>query len=128
MSSEARQLETILVIDGDPIERTVISDYLRECGYRVIEANDALEARQILEHRAHPIEIILSDVELPGETSGFELAGWVRRSMPEVEVILSSALERTAKAAGDLCEEGPMLAKPYDPQIVVDHIRRLRGR
>jgi hydrogenase maturation factor HypF (carbamoyltransferase family) len=59
--------------------------------------------------------------------SGFQLAGWVRQNKPHVKVVLSAAAERTASVAGDLCEEGPHLAKPYDAAIVVEHIKRLRG-
>ena len=119
--------DTILVVDNDVIARTIISEYLRHCGYRVVEAYDASEAKQALAHEGFDVDIILSDVELPGDMNGFQLAGWVRENFPAVKVVLSSAVERTAKAAGDLCEDGPHLTKPYDASIVVDHIRRLKG-
>lgn len=121
------QAEIILVVEGDIITRTVIADYLRHCGYRVVEAHDAREAQQALEHRDFKIDIVVSDVDLPGEMSGFQLATWVREVRPEIRVLLSANTERTANVAGDLCEDGPHLAKPYDPSIVVDHIKRLRG-
>jgi CheY-like chemotaxis protein len=121
------QQDTILVVDGNVIERTVISDYLRHCGYRVIEAHDASEAQQALNQEGFNVDVILSDLELPGETNGFQLASWVRTNMPGVKVVLSAAIERTANAVGDLCEEGPHLAKPYDPLMVLDHIKRLKG-
>jgi CheY-like chemotaxis protein len=119
--------DTVLVVDGDVITRTVISDYLRHCGYRVIEAHDGLEAQQALEQQGFDVNIVLSDVELPGPVNGFELARWVRLLNPSVKVVLSGAAERTANVVGDLCEEGPHLAKPYEPSLVVDHIKRLRG-
>ena len=126
-NSEQPKQDTVLVVDGDVITRTVISDYLRHCGYRVIEANSAEDALQALTHASFDIDIVLSDVELPGEMNGFQLSHWVRQNKPETEIVLSSAVERTADAAGDLCEKGPSLAKPYHPQTVVDHIKRLRG-
>jgi CheY-like chemotaxis protein len=119
--------ETILVVDGDVITRTVISDYLRHCGYRVIEAHDAEEARQALAQEGFNVDVILCDIELPGDLNGFQLASWVRQNMAAVKVVLSSAVARTAEAAGELCEQGPHLAKPYEPLMVVDHIKRLRG-
>jgi len=119
--------DTILLVDGDVITRTVISDYLRHCGYRVIEAHDTSEARQALRQEGFNVDVILSDVELPGDVNGFQLAAWVRQNMPAVKVVLSSAVERTANVAADLCEEGPHLAKPYEPSTVVDHIKRLKG-
>ncbi|WP_245265735.1 response regulator [Mesorhizobium sp. LNJC394B00] len=115
------------MVDGDVITRSVISDYLRHCGYRVIEAHDAREAQQALNHAEFAVDTILCDVDLPGNMNGFQLSKWVRENKPEVKVVLSAAVERTASAAGDLCEEGPHLAKPYEPATVVDHIRRLKG-
>lgn len=120
--------ETVLIVDGDVITRTVIAEYLRHCGFRVLEAGSGAEALQVLQHPDFSIETVLSDVELPGEISGFNLSQWIRGSMPEVKVLLASAVERIAETAGDLCEEGPHLAKPYDQRLILDHIKRLRGR
>ncbi|MBS3652584.1 response regulator [Pseudaminobacter sp. 19-2017] len=119
-------LQTILVVDGDVITRTVIADYLRHCGYRVIEANSGEEAVEALQHEGFKVDVVLSDVSLPGRMSGFLLSQWVRQNKPGVDVVLSSVVERVAEAASDLCEEGPALAKPYDPKTVVDHINRLK--
>jgi len=127
MEQPNQKPDTILIVDGDIITRTVISDYLRHCGYRVIEARDASEAQQALEQEGFNVDVILSDVELPGAMNGFQLANWSRQHRPGVKVVLSAAVERTASAAGDLCEEGPHLAKPYDPAMVVDHIKRPKG-
>lgn len=121
------QSETILVVDGDIITRTVIADYLRHCGYHVLEASDALEAQQALLHDDFHVNIVLSDVELPSQMTGFQLANWIRQNKPDVRVVLSAAEARTASVAGDLCEEGPHLARPYEPAIVLEHIKRLRG-
>lgn len=125
-SGSTPSLQTVLVVDGDVIERTVIADYLRHCGYRVIEANSAEEAVEALNYDGFEVNVVLSDVILPGEMSGFALSQWMRQRKPGVEVVLSSVIERTAEAASDLCEEGPALAKPYNPETVVDHIKRLK--
>jgi len=127
MQQEA-SAETILVVDGDVITRTVVAEYLRHCGYRVLEAGTGAEAMQALRHAAFSIDIVLSDVELPGAISGFDLARRVRESMPQVNIMLAGAVERIADTAGDLCEEGPHLAKPYDHRLILDHIKRLRAR
>jgi hypothetical protein len=52
----------------------------------------------------------------------------VRRERPWLKVILTSGAARTAKAAGDLCEHGPVLAKPYDRAELERHIRALLAR
>jgi CheY-like chemotaxis protein len=120
--------ETILVVDGDVIARTVISGYLRHSGYRVIEANIGEEALQALQHDKFDVTAVLSDVVLPGELSGFDVAQWMRQNRPGVPIVLSSAVERAAEIAGDLCEQGPAPAMPYDPKAVIDYIKRLKAR
>jgi hypothetical protein len=56
---------------------------------------------------------------------GFAVAQWMRMHRPSVQVVLAGTPDRAANAAGSLCEEGPHLSKPYDPQIVLDRIKRL---
>ena len=123
VSSEQRQ--TILVVDDEVIIRTAISEYLRDCGYKVIEAASVDEAVLVLQQAEITVHIVLSDVEMPGARDGFALAQWVREHRPTLQVILAGSAARATKAAGELCNSGPMLAKPYDPQIVLEQIKRL---
>jgi hypothetical protein len=62
---------------------------------------------------------------MSGPMNGFGFANWVRTNRPGVEIILAGTPERAAHAAAELCDEGPMLMKPYEPQIVVDRVRQL---
>jgi hypothetical protein len=68
---------------------------------------------------------MLCTVQLPGAMNGFGLAKWVRGNLPKTEVILATNETQSAKVAGELCEEGPMLAKPYDHKLLADQIKRL---
>jgi CheY-like chemotaxis protein len=117
--------ETILVVDDEVLIRMVICDYLRECGYRVLEAANADEAMLVLQQDDVALAAVLSDVAMPGAMDGFALAQWIRQRRPGLEVILVGSPERSAAAAAGLCEQGPTLAKPYEPKAVVDRIRRL---
>jgi CheY-like chemotaxis protein len=116
--------ETVLVVEDEVLVRMVISDYLRECGYKVIEATNADEALAVLQHLDVRVDILFSDIEMPGEMDGFALSTWVRRNRPDLEVILTGSVPRAANAAANLCDSGP-LSKPYEPQAVVERIRRL---
>ena len=58
---------------------------------------------------------------------GFGLAQWVREKHPNIDVSLTSGIDRAAEKAGDLCDEGP-LEKPYHPQEVVRQINILLER
>jgi len=117
--------ECILVAEGEVLVRMMIAQYLRDCGYKVIEAASTDEAVTVLDHRDLSVDIVLSDVEMPGRLDGFGLSQWVRQHKPGLHVILVGTPMRAADVAADLCESGPMLAKPYEPQVVVDRIRRL---
>lgn len=116
---------TVLVVEDEVLVRMVIADYLRECGYRVYEAVDAGEALAVLQSPEVSIEIVFSDLQMPGDMDGFGLARWIRANKPGVHVILTSGLERSAEIAATLCEAGPLLNKPYPPQDVVDRIKQL---
>ncbi len=117
--------ETILVVEDEVLVRMVICEYLRDCGYRVIEAAGADEAMLVLQQDDLAIDAVLSDVEMPGSMDGFGLAQWIRLHRPGLDVILVGNPQRAAQAAADLCEHGPTLAKPYEPQAVVARIQRL---
>jgi CheY-like chemotaxis protein len=122
---EAPDTETVLLVDDDAIGRALIAEYLRTCGYRVLEAADAGEAMQALE--GHDIDIVVTEVELRGANGGFSLSTWIRTNRPDIKVILTTSVARTADTAAGLCENGPTLTKPYEAQLLVDAIRRLRG-
>lgn len=116
----------ILVVESDILIRHPLAEYLRECGYRVLEAINTDEARQLLSDSSISIEIVLADVDAPGQ-GGFALGAWIRRTYPAVQVILAGTVAKAVEKAGDLCDDGPTLSKPYDPQLVLDQIRRLRA-
>ena len=117
-------IQTILVVEDEVFVRMVISDYLRSCGYKVVEAANADEALVVLQHIEITVDVVFSDIEMPGSMGGFELAKWLRTHRSEVEVILTGNVPRAAEAASELCESGP-LPKPYEPQIAADRIRQL---
>ncbi len=116
---------SILVVEDEVLVRLVIADYLRECGYRVYEAVNAIEAVTMLQAPEVTVDIVFSDVQMPGNMDGFGLARWIRNNKPGVRVILTSGVERSADIAATLCEAGPLLEMPYSSQNVVDRIKQL---
>lgn len=114
---------TLLLVEADIIVRAPLGAYLRECGFRVLEAASGAEARKFLGDGAATIEIVLADAQLEDE-SGFALAAWIRSTWPDIEVILAGSAETATERAGKLCEEEPSVTKPYDHQIVLQRIRR----
>lgn len=117
---------TVLVVADEVLARMAISDYLRECGYAVVEASNTAEAMEVLEADVS-VDIAFADFSLPGSPESFALAQWIRRERPAIKIILTSGVAPTAKAAGKLCEGGPMLTRPYHPADLERRIRALRG-
>jgi DNA-binding NtrC family response regulator len=130
-SNATASSQTILVVDDEVLIRLELADYLRACGYRVLEASSAEEAMAVMQTEHH-VDLVFSDVQMPGPTDGFGLARWIRTNRPGVKVILTSGVARSAALAGELCDEGPLEAKPYDPQRLLERIKRtlaqVRGR
>ena len=122
--ARSENVPTILVIDDEVLVRVVIAEYLRECGYRVLEAGIPQDAVTILNSQLK-VDIVFTDLELPGHSSGLELARWVRKRHPDMRVILTSGLYSSAELAGELCEAGPPIVKPYESDAVVQRIRGL---
>lgn len=123
-STPPAPVQCLLVVEDDILVRFQICDYLRECGFKVIEAANAQEAVLVLEKLDLSVELVLSTTQMPGAMDGFALAHWVRRERPGLPVILVGSPGKAADAAAELCEHGPMLTKPYEPQILLDRIRR----
>jgi CheY-like chemotaxis protein len=114
----------VLVVEDEVLVRMVIAEYLRDCGYMVIEAGSAHEALTLLKADVE-VDVVFSDIQMPGEMDGFGLAQWVRQNRPGVEVILTSGAASAADKASDLCGEGPLLQKPYESDEVDRRIKQL---
>ena len=134
MTTQPAQLEpsanpaTILVVEDEVLIRLVVAEYLRDCGYKVHEAAHAGEAMAVLQAPEVTVDIVFSDVMMPGPMDGFALARWIRDNHPGINVLLTSGIDRSADIAGMLCEAGPLLEKPYEPHGVVDRIKQLMAR
>lgn len=114
----------ILLVEDDVLVRASLSEYLRECGYDVLEAIDGEEARRLFTLGGKPIHLVLANANAPGE-GAFGLAHWIRNGYPDVEVILTGSVAKAAGKVGDLCEDGPAQSVPYDHSLLLDRIRRL---
>jgi CheY-like chemotaxis protein len=120
----AKRKSTVLVVEDEVLTRLAIADYLRKNNYRVLEASTGEEAQTIL-RAGEPIEVVFSDVSMPGRLNGFELANWIRGEYPGVRMLLTSGADHLARQPGYGQVDGPVLAKPYVFEAVLAHINRL---
>src|SRR4029077_6668285 len=89
--SAAKPPPTVLVVADEVLVRMAVSEYLRECGYNVVEASDAHEAIEVMTSEA-VVDIAFSDITMPGSLDGFGLAQWIRRERPDIRVVLTSGV------------------------------------
>ncbi len=115
--AEADYKPTILVVEDEPLIRLAAADFLRDAGYRVLEASDAPEAQVIL-GSGEPIELMFSDINMPGQMDGVELAAWLLQKHPDVKVVLTSGVAHNARRVGQLQKVG-FLPKPYEETRVL---------
>ena len=105
--------EMILVLEDDPNVRALIRQVLIEYGYRVMEAADAKDAGKILA-QGRPIDLLLSDVVLPGGTSGPAFVERIRAAQTDLKVIFMSGYPaETAKGSGFIEVDNVLLTKPF---------------
>lgn len=120
--------QCILVVEDQVLIRFAIADYLRDCGYHVMEAAGAAEAVALLQAEAASIDLVFSDVQMPGDMDGFGLAHWVQANKPGLPIILTSGNARTADLGEQLCAIGPVENKPYHAASLVTRMRALLAK
>jgi CheY-like chemotaxis protein len=112
--------ETILFVEDDLLTRMDMAEFLRQSGYRVAEAVDAGEAINALTSKLS-IDLVVTDVRMPGDMDGLALAEWVRANRPGVDVIVTSA-DELADRSKRLGSFGAFLAKPYTGRALLDAV------
>lgn len=118
----------VLVVEDEPLLRSITGEFLRLSGYVVIEATNATEAIAVIDRGERP-DVVFSDVSLPGSVDGLGLARRLRRRRPDLQVMLTSGYgEPTQRAAIELVGGDCFVAKPYHQEEVVRRIDALLGR
>jgi DNA-binding response OmpR family regulator len=126
--SPRRSVTTVLLVEGEVLVRMVLAEYLRDCEYRVLEASSSDEAKTLLSAPDLAVDVVLADLDVADAAGGFALAQWLRSERPNIKVILTSGVARSADAAADLCDQGPLMRRPYQPREVERRIRALLAR
>ncbi len=116
--------QLVLVVEDDAMVREATLKRLEALGYAVIEASDGAEALRLLAD-GEPVDLVFSDMVMPGEISGYDLLDTVRRHYPKVARLLTSgyasARSRPPKPDAPLPE---LLRKPYSMAVLARAIER----
>lgn len=118
---------TVLLVEDEPIIRMGVADHVRSRGYAVIEAGSGDRAMALIA-AGSPVDIIVTDVQMPGQHDGIALALWARQSFPHIKLIIVSGATSGAVAPDLLGEEGLIMPKPYHYDEIVRRIAELLGQ
>ena len=118
---------TVLVVDDDAMMRTLVGRTLRAEGYQVWTASGATEACQVLGRLTGPLDLVLTDVAMPGGM-GPQLVAEVRRSHPRVRLLyMSSYSRKDLLGHGIDLGQDDLLAKPFMSAQLIERIRATLG-
>ena len=104
--------EVILVVEDEPrVLRVTLRD-LKRLGYRTLEANNASMAKTMIDS-GQKIDLVFSDVLMPGDIDGQMLGLWVEKNHPLIKVVLTSGFTKRKTEVGEHESSFPLLRKPY---------------
>jgi CheY-like chemotaxis protein len=117
--------KTILVVDDEPTVRTLIADMLSGGGHTCITAATGIDAIRIVEADVIHIDLVLTDVRMPGELDGFQLCERVKELRPATEVLLISGYVEPDTATAIAQRGLRVLRKPFRQQQLVEAVDEL---
>jgi two-component system, response regulator PdtaR len=113
--------KVILVVEDEILIRMGLVDDLILAGFRVLQASDADEALRIL-RTSEPVDLLLTDVRMPGSMNGLQLAAAVRSMRPQLKIAILSAHVLSPPPEADV-----LFGKPYVTDRLINGIQRLLG-
>jgi signal transduction histidine kinase len=113
--------ETILLVEDEPLLRELAQLVLTEAGYRVLEAGDGIEALAIWKQHADEVNLLVTDMVLPGGISGRQIALQLQRTKPGLHVVYTTGYSPDIIENGD--QPVHFLQKPYPPEALTRIVR-----
>jgi CheY-like chemotaxis protein len=120
--------ETIMVVEDEDSLRALMERALRGRGYHVIVASNGEQAAAMGERVAGPIDLLLTDIVMPG-MNGPDLAQWLVRRRPDMKVLFVSGFaHQMATGSGIMSSHAAFLQKPFTPDLLASTVRRVLDR
>jgi PAS domain S-box-containing protein len=117
--------QTVLVVDDEPTVRMLVADTLAELGYQAIEAGDAASGLRVLQSDAR-VDLLISDVGLPGGTTGKQMADEARKTRPGLKVLFITGYAENAAISNGHLEPGmQVLSKPFAMDKLATRIKAI---
>jgi CheY-like chemotaxis protein len=117
--------ETVLVVDDEPTVRMLITEILGELGYVAIEAADSVSGLKLLQSDAR-IDLLVTDVGLPGGMNGRQMADAARVTRPELKVLfITGYAENSLLGNGRLAPGMAVMTKPFPIETMAARIKQI---
>lgn len=113
---------TVLVVEDETIIRMHMVDSFEDAGVDVLEASNADDAIEILKNR-DDIDLVFTDVNMPGSMDGIRLASYVRNRWPPIQLIVTSG--QVAATVADLPQGTRFFSKPYEPPDIIQAVAEM---
>lgn len=123
MSQPAEPKPVAVVVDDDFLIREDALEILREAGFATLEARTGDEGISVLEQAGGGVELLFTDVQMPGAMDGFALAREVARRWPHIGIVVASGA--IGPGPDDMPDGATFIAKPFSADIVHDHIGKV---
>ena len=121
----SQQGEVVLIVDDEPTMRMLISDILDDLGYLSIEASDSAAGLRVLQSNQR-IDLLISDVGLPGGMNGRQMADAARLSRPALKTLfITGYAENALLGEGQLGPGMAVLAKPFAIEVLATRVRAM---
>jgi signal transduction histidine kinase/ActR/RegA family two-component response regulator len=118
--------ETVLVVEDESAVRALVCHSLAAAGYRVLQAATGVEAMEILRAPASQVQMVLTDLVLPGGVSGLDIARWVLEARPDIRLLcVSGYSEQLVAGAEAVLPRGAFLQKPFSPSDLLARMRAI---
>ena len=116
--------ETILFVEDETEVRTIITGFLKQAGYSVLQAHDGAEALELSNSKNTQFDLLLTDVIMP-KMGGKKLADRLREQRPDLKIIyISGYTDETISQSGILDEKILFLQKPFEPNALLQLVRK----
>lgn len=112
-----------LVVVDDPLILMDTTVILEDAGFRVHEAMDGKEAKTISAEHWESIILLFSDVDMPGDMNGFDLARHADHHWPHIEIVIASG--HVLPSEGDMPDRATFISKPFNKRTVHGHLARM---
>ncbi len=120
-------MNTIIVADDEKRIRSLVSDFLKQAGYDVMEAEDGDEAYRLFEENKDDVKLMILDIMMPG-LNGWEVTRKIRETSALPIIILSARSEEFDELTGYEAGADDYVTKPFSPTVLVKRVEAVLRR